>query len=252
MNSIKKALIISVSIHLVGLLGGELLLRKGRPKRTQVLYPIRLINIAESSTKTVLKTQFKTKPPSPPPKPIPKPKPKRDEKILSRKSPNPKKGVPLKEKKELKKEAEDKAGVSEKAQKDKERKDEARKISQAINQIKKTLENKGQDQPPPFISKEFVERQKQIYAARIDKLIKEHWSIPKTFLSEIEELEAIVVLSIKTNGDLGYARLEKSSGFKPFDESTIRAIKKAVPFPPPPVDLKDEEFEIRFYSNQTG
>ena len=101
-------------------------------------------------------------------------------------------------------------------------------------------------------SKKFIERQLQIYAAEIDRLIKGNWSIPKAFSKDMGDLETIVVIRLKSNGELADARLEKPSGFNFFDESTLRAIKKAAPFPAPPLDLKEEEleFEIGFYSNQ--
>ena len=54
MTPIKKALIISLGLHLVGLLGGEYFLKRARLKNNKIIYPIRLIEIAESSLKPVV------------------------------------------------------------------------------------------------------------------------------------------------------------------------------------------------------
>ncbi len=248
MTTIKKALILSFFIHIVGLLGGEIVLRRTKPDRKQVLYPIRLIQIAESSPKPTVRSSDSR---ISQPKPKIKQEPKAAEK---KKTPEPKKGVEVKKEKEKKKPPIQQKKRQEKIKKEVEKaisKADAEKIDKAIEQIKHTLKERKKEESP-LISKDFIELQKQLYASMIDRLIKENWSIPKNFLNQITELEAIIIICIKSNGELAETRLEKRSGFHPFDESAIRAIKKAAPFPPPPVELKDEEFEIRFYSNQIG
>lgn len=247
MNTFKKAMLISICIHLVGILGGEVLLRWRRPDRKQVIYPIRLIEIAESSPKVPARPQkIEIKEPEKEIKKTPKIVKKRVEKKAEPKE--PKTGIPIKKKAKVKK-----APKKEKVEPKKVvTKEEIKKVKQAIEQIrikKLNEEKQAKQEQAPIISKDFIDRLKQDYASLVDRQIKENWSIPKTFLKDMGELEAIVVLKIKPNGELAEAKLEKRSGFHPFDESTIRAIKKAAPFPPPPVDIKDEEFEIRFYSN---
>lgn len=253
MKTIKKALILSLSIHMVGLFGGEIFLKRIRPDRRKVIYPIRLIDLAESSPKTVIQPPEETKPPSPPqPEPQLKPQPQIVPKKVPAKSQEPKKGVPIKKKTATTQKQDIKSQQKkQEIPKEESGEDKVKKINQAIERIKRSLARKAEERSA-FISKDFIERQKQMYASRIDQLIKENWSIPKTFLTEMGDLEAIVIIRIKPNGELEDARLEKRSGFHPFDESTIRAIKKASPFPPPPIDLKDDEFEVRFYSNQMG
>lgn len=104
------------------------------------------------------------------------------------------------------------------------------------------------------IPREEIERPLQSYALDVHRRIKENWSIPNVFLKDMgEDLEAIVVLKLKPNGELIDIRLQKHSGSHPFDESVLRAIKKTAPFPIPPFDSKEDlEIEIGFYSDQIG
>jgi TonB family protein len=242
MMSIKKALILSLGLHLIGLLGGELFLKRARLKNKKIIYPIRLIEIAESSSKPI---PAKKKPKRSSPL-VKKPKPKVVKKKISKKPQEPKKGIPIK--KEAKKEKEQK-----KVNKSDIKKDEEKKVSKAIEEIKKALALKEKAEYSE-ISKKFIERQLQIYAAEIYSQIKRNWSIPEAFSKDMGDFEAIVIIRLNPNGELADVRLEKTSGFHPFDESILRAIKKAAPFPAPPLDLKEDELEIEigFYSNEMG
>jgi len=246
MTPIKKALILSLGLHLVGIFGGGIFFKKIRLKDKKIIYPIHLIEIAESSPKPVIKPLSKKEK-------VPQPQKKKVvQKEPEKKKQEPKKGIPLKKK--VPEKIVDKPPDTPKAEKtDTQKEEDKQKVSQAIEEIRKSLAQKEKS-PAQEISKAFIERQLQIYAAYIDRKIKENWSIPKAFLSEMGDLEAIVVLRLHPNGELAEARLEKPSGFHPFDESTLRAIKKASPFPAPPIEFTEEEleFEIRFYSNQIG
>lgn len=251
-TSIKKALILSLGLHLIGLLGGEVFLKRARLKNKKIIYPIRLIEMAESSTKPKVRQPAKKKPVRSAPV-MKKPKTKVVKKEVPKRSQEPKKGVSIK--KEAKKEpppkGKEQREVKEERIKPEIKKDEEKKVSHAIEEIKKSLALKEKAKYSE-VSKKFIERQLQIYAAEIDRLIKKNWSIPKAFSKDMGNFEAIIVIRLNFNGELEDARLEKPSGFHPFDESTLRAIKKAAPFPAPPLDLKEDklEFEIRFYSNQ--
>jgi colicin import membrane protein len=276
-SAIKKALVFSFAIHLVGLFWGDILLKRIRPNKREIVYPVRLIEIAESAPKPVVHSQVKEIAPSPPPlppPPPPKPEPKQKPAIVKKeepgKLPEPKKGVTV-DKKALDKKKEEANKVKEeklkeekareeekkrKAKKEEEeriaREQEAQSISQAIDSIKKGLSQKAESQSP-LLSKEFIESQKNAYITRIDTLIKLNWRIPNILLSEIKNLEAIVVFNITKEGEPVNIRFIKKSGVNPFDESTVRAIKQAAPsFPSPPMELLNEEFEIRFYSEQMG
>ncbi|MBN2373327.1 TonB C-terminal domain-containing protein [bacterium] len=236
---------------------------KNRTENHRVLYPVHLIDLAESSSKPVVKEaapkEVKPVPPpkpkqEPKPKPEPKPEPKAVKKFEPPEPPEPKKGVPVEKKKEEKKKEEKDVAKKEIEKKPQAKnadpvENDAKKVDRAIEEIKKTLAKKEETERP-LLSEDFVERQKQFYAAKIDEKIKANWSIPKALLTEMGVLEAIVILRIKPDGELDDIRLIKPSGFNKFDESAIRAIKKAAPFPHPPMDWKNVEFEIRFYSNE--
>ncbi|MGA1841321.1 MAG: energy transducer TonB [bacterium] len=251
MTPMKKALIISIGLHLAGLLGGEFFLWRSRLKNNKIIYPIRLIEIAESSPKPKVvklppKKQERTV------KQAEKPKPKVVKKKVQQKPLEPKKGVPVKkETPPVKKEQKE---VNEEANKQAIKKDEEKKISQAIEEIKRkrALAVKEKEEYSEE-SKKFIERQLQIYAAKIYHLIKSNWTI-QTFSKDMENIEAILVIRLNPNGELADVRLEKTSGFNHYDESIIRAIKKTAPFPPPPLDLKEEEleFEVRFHPDEMG
>jgi protein TonB len=254
MTPIKKALILSLGLHLVWIFWGGFFLKRIRLKNKKVIYPIKLIEIAESSSKPIARAPVKKKP-----KPLPPKKKKQKANItkkeISKKPPEPKKGIPLKKqgKKETVKKENKKNKVKEQKKDQEIKKDEEKKVSKAIEEIKKSLAQKEKAKHSQ-VSKKFIDRQLQLYAIEIDRLIKKNWSIPKAFSKDMGDLEAVVVIRIKSNGELADAKLEKPSGFHPFDESTLRAIKKAAPFPSPPLDLREDEleFEISFHSNQMG
>ncbi|MEN8263621.1 MAG: TonB family protein [Nitrospirota bacterium] len=81
------------------------------------------------------------------------------------------------------------------------------------------------------------------YSAVVRQQILAEWIHP-----EFESaLEAIVSFKVNTNGDVIAPRIIKSSGNRIFDSSTIKAVKKASPLPPPAVD---EEIEVRFHNEK--
>lgn len=81
------------------------------------------------------------------------------------------------------------------------------------------------------------------YSAVVRQHILAEWIHP-----EFESaLEAIVSFKVNTNGDVIAPMIIKSSGNRIFDSSTIKAVKKASPLPPPAVD---EEIEVRFHNEK--
>lgn len=79
--------------------------------------------------------------------------------------------------------------------------------------------------------------------------IKEAWSIPENLLKETVDQEAIIVLIIERNGNIQRYWFEKRSGNPVYDQTALRAIKKAEPFPPLPMEFEGNTLEIgiRFY-----
>lgn len=79
--------------------------------------------------------------------------------------------------------------------------------------------------------------------------IKEAWTIPENLLKETVDQEAIIVLIIERNGNIQKFWFEKRSGNPVYDQTALRAIKKAEPFPPLPSEFEGNTLEIgiRFY-----
>lgn len=87
-----------------------------------------------------------------------------------------------------------------------------------------------------------------IYGKIIELKIKEAWTIPENLIKEMVDLETIIVLIITSDGTIQKLWFEKKSGNTLYDQSAIRAIKKAEPLPPIPKELDKNSLEcvIRF------
>lgn len=86
------------------------------------------------------------------------------------------------------------------------------------------------------------------YYGTIWSKIKTEWTIPGNVITKKEELETIVVLVVDKQGKVQKKSIDKKSGNNLYDQSTMRAITKAEPFPPLPKELGEDavEFEIHF------
>lgn len=89
------------------------------------------------------------------------------------------------------------------------------------------------------------------YIAAVWARIRQNWSMPQALLPETN-ITAIINVRISRNGALEYADFEKRSGNQYFDESALRALRKANPFPPLPYWVRDSSIEIgiRFHSTE--
>ncbi|RJR17796.1 MAG: TonB family protein [Desulfobacteraceae bacterium] len=90
----------------------------------------------------------------------------------------------------------------------------------------------------------------QIYQAEVASTIKRNWSFPATHLDPRtkKELEAIVVVTVRSDGSIVNSRFTRRSPSPAFDESAMRAIDRSNPLPPFPEGYRMtvDEFEIRF------
>jgi len=91
----------------------------------------------------------------------------------------------------------------------------------------------------------------RVYYSVIWSKIREQWVLPKGILND-EIRVAVIGLKILRNGAIGDIAFEQSSGNTYFDESALKAIRKAGPFPPLPEWLNANVFEvgIRFHSSE--
>jgi len=104
--------------------------------------------------------------------------------------------------------------------------------------------------PSPKISSALEFKLEEYYNKVVENKIKEEWTIPENLLKEKElvDLETIIIIIIERDGKIQKGWFEKKSGNALYDQSAMRAIKKAEPLPPIPKELNKDllEFGIRF------
>jgi colicin import membrane protein len=79
------------------------------------------------------------------------------------------------------------------------------------------------------------------YYALVTRKIWSEWIYPE---SDLSGLEVVITIKIDSEGKVISQEIEKSSGNILFDRSAVKAISKASPLPPPPVEM---EIGVRFY-----
>ena len=96
-----------------------------------------------------------------------------------------------------------------------------------------------------------INQKKASYYAAIWSRIKGQWSLPRDILSK-ENIETVIQARILRNGAISDIIFEKRSGNRYFDDSAMKAIKKASPLPPLPEWIRDNNIEIgiRFHSSE--
>jgi len=87
-----------------------------------------------------------------------------------------------------------------------------------------------------------------IYSSIVRAKFLEARTIPENLLKEMVDLEATIVVIIDQDGRVQKPKFDKESGNAIYDQRTMRAIKKAEPFPPIPKELGENtlEFEMHF------
>jgi colicin import membrane protein len=79
------------------------------------------------------------------------------------------------------------------------------------------------------------------YSALIFERIHREWIWPDF---DVSDLESIISFKVTKEGAVVSQKLKKSSGNTIFDRSAMKAVLKASPLPPPPVE---QEVEVRFH-----
>ena len=106
----------------------------------------------------------------------------------------------------------------------------------------------------PEKSSGWEERQKEIkysaYYDQVERAVRENWSPPQNMNFEEDSAMTVVSLTLLPDGRVLKSYIEEPSGDPQFDQSVMRAILKSTPFPPPPIGLKQQSFELglRFHS----
>ncbi|MGB5217956.1 MAG: energy transducer TonB [Smithella sp.] len=131
-------------------------------------------------------------------------------------------------------------------------------IEKALHDIRQSQRN--QNNPPTAsaqaagttgtaISDAAINAQTNEYISAVWSRVKQNWAMPQS-LMPARNITTIIGVKIARNGALEYAGFEKRSGNSYFDNSALRAVKKASPFPPLPSWVRDNSIEIgiRFHS----
>jgi TonB family protein len=82
------------------------------------------------------------------------------------------------------------------------------------------------------------------YYSLIWTKIKGVWTIPENLLKVTVDLETVIVVIIKRDGKIQKFWFEKKSGNAVYDQSAMRAIRKAEPLPPIPKELGENTLEF--------
>lgn len=87
------------------------------------------------------------------------------------------------------------------------------------------------------------------YVKKIKRHITKKWQLPEKYFAESRSNSSLiskVVLKIDHKGEIILVEWESKSGFSDFDDSCLRAIYSAVPYPLPPEDLETEVYSEGF------
>lgn len=129
-----------------------------------------------------------------------------------------------------------------KAQKERERKDEAIeaikqvKLSSIVDQLAASKTTGASEGPS---KSDLLDN----YTGRVQADIYKEWVFPNI---DISNLEALISVKILRSGTIVVNSFKKSSGNRLFDSSALKAINKASPVDPPPFDTILEDVIIRF------
>jgi TonB family protein len=120
-------------------------------------------------------------------------------------------------------------------------------VDKAIDEIRKRTESATSSPGQAYESEPGAKVHE--YYALIWSRIKGQWALPQGILPR-ENIEAVIQAQILRNGTIANVSFEKRSGHRYFDESALKALKKASPFPPFPAWMRDSSIEIgiRFHS----
>jgi TonB family protein len=121
------------------------------------------------------------------------------------------------------------------------------KVDRAIEDVRKRVLSSSEES----LRAAEMDMKMRVYYSIIWSKIKGKWVLPHGILPG-ENIGAIIGAKILRNGTVADLSFEKRSGNKYFDESAMRAIKKASPFPPLPKWIKGKSIEvgIRFHSSE--
>ncbi len=83
----------------------------------------------------------------------------------------------------------------------------------------------------------------QAYFAQIRARVKAQWAVPAALVPK-QGIETIIDVQITRSGAIAALSFEKRSGNRYFDESAMKAVRKASPFPAFPEGYPDGVIEV--------
>ncbi|MBW1895738.1 MAG: TonB family protein [Deltaproteobacteria bacterium] len=88
-----------------------------------------------------------------------------------------------------------------------------------------------------------------IYNAEIWHQIQKNWAFSEEMARGLRDLEATIVVKIMKEGEIRDIWFERRSGNSYFDDSALKAVKKADPLPPLPKGYTGSYYEVGFRFN---
>jgi TonB family protein len=266
---LRKCIGVSALLHLLIFWGAASLSGWGGPKTIyRPQYSVRLVGMEEIEGKQKgAQEKAESAQPSPPvEKPEPKPEPKKPEVQVPEKKAKeePTKTAPALDKEKQKapppepvKTAAKEKSPDQNASAEKQTAPEET-LDEILSKIQKKVASRGGAVGAGARSSRgsgWEDRQAELafnaYYDEVERRVRQNWIPPQNFDPRRESLMTVVSLVLLPDGRVQTSYIEQSSGNPYFDQSVMRAIFKSDPFPPPPVGLTKENFELglRFHSS---
>ncbi len=86
----------------------------------------------------------------------------------------------------------------------------------------------------------------EIYKAQLRYHIEKNWAFAEHLAGGRNDLQAILVVKVMSDGEIADVWFEKKSGNRYLDESAYKAVRKSAPFPPLPGGEPSRELRLRF------
>jgi TolA protein len=86
------------------------------------------------------------------------------------------------------------------------------------------------------------------YFRRLEERVRSSWVLPGALVRDAAKLVVELRIVIEKDGRVSAERIERGSGNSYFDDSVLRAIRKASPLPVPPEQLRggEDHYEVGF------
>jgi len=258
MLSLRGSILLSAIFHGVLFLALLLMSSTGRARVVyKPQYQVRLVRPQEVSSPAKPQPKKVVKPKPLPQVPKPKPKPKKV--VVPKKDTPPKEKKaekPPPEKKQLKKKVEKKPEPKPAPEEILEEAAPEEILEEALARIKNRAgsREKVAAKVPGRSSSPWEEKQKELeysaYYDQVERAVRENWIPPQDMNFEAPSAITVVSLTLLPDGRVLKSYIEETSGDPKFDQSVMRAILKSTPFPPPPIGLKQQSFDLglRFHS----